>query len=86
MKNIAKLTAAALLVAGTIACTDHNKPAEGTTTDQPAAVSATESGTTDVTATTAAPTDPAPATDPTATTTDAPAPTATDATTPPTQQ
>ena len=74
MKKITKFAAVALLVAGSIACTDPNKPAE-TTTDQPVAVSATETSATTETSTTIAP-EP---TDTTATTTDAPV-TATDAT------
>jgi hypothetical protein len=68
MKKITKFAAVALLVAGSIACTER-KTDEGPGIDPPAAVTATEPNTPSETTTTVAPTtDPAPtATDTTAT-------------------
>ena len=59
MKKTIKLTAAALLLAGTIACddrnNDNNKSGDVTPTDQPVAVSTETSTTSETTTTTVAP-------------------------------
>lgn len=52
MKNLKTLAAVAILVAGSIACDERNKPADPATTEQPVAVSTSETTATEITATT----------------------------------